>query len=149
MRIHLVEFDEAFLAFSWIWLNDEEIRRLTDSPSFTKEGQLEWFNQLKTRSDYLIWGIKIDQIPIGACGLKAITDSDCEYWGYIGEKQYWGEGLGYDMIMILEQKAHDLGKTSIWLKVIKENTRAISLYKKVGYLIESETDSQLFMRKKL
>jgi RimJ/RimL family protein N-acetyltransferase len=149
MRIQLVCFDLNYLEHSWHWLNDAEIHKLTNCPKITRKSQKEWFNNLKRKDDYIIWGIELDSVPIGACGLKKITDSDCEYWGYVGEKQYWGKGLGSEMINLLEEKARKLGKSTIWLKVIKENMRAITLYKKQGFITESELDSLYVMRKQL
>jgi RimJ/RimL family protein N-acetyltransferase len=149
MRIRLVKYNLDFLNKSLSWLNDDEIRKLTDTPTITKEIQEVWFNNLKEKKDYLIWGIEFELLPIGACGLKNITNSDCEYWGYIGEKQFWGKGLGKEMMDLAEEKARELGKSSLRLKVIKENTRAISLYKKQGYFIKSETKSLYEMRKLL
>ena len=149
MAVVLKTFDEVFLKLSWKWLSDPEIKSLTDTGDITQEKQQDWFNSLAQRKDYLIWGVEANSIPVGACGLKNIKGTDCEYWGYIGEKSYWGKGIGTTILDRLSAKARDLGITSIWLRVIKENHRAISLYKMCGYIIESETDTVLLMRKTL
>lgn len=149
MRINLVRYSQDYLDHSYEWLHDDEIRRLTDTPVFNREDQIKWFENLPVRDQYLIWGIEFNSIPIGACGLKNITDLDCEYWGYIGEKDYWGLGLGKEMIFLLEKKAVELGKKSIWLKVIKENKRAILLYSNNGFSIESDEGIFFRMRKQL
>ena len=149
MRINLVRYSQDYLDHSYEWLHDDEIRRLTDTPVFNREDQIKWFENLPVRDQYLIWGIEFNSIPIGACGLKNITDLDCEYWGYIGEKDYWGLGLGKEMIFLLEKKAVELGKKSIWLKVIKENKRAILLYSNNGFSIESDKGIFFRMRKQL
>lgn len=149
MEISFKEFDELFLELSWHWLNDPEIKILTATPEFTKEQQKIWFNSLPFIKDYVIWGVEADSVPIGACGLKNFTEVDCEYWGYIGEKYYWGIGIGKEIMDWTEKKAMEYGKSSIWLKVIKNNTKAISLYRKQRYTFESETDTLIVMRKKL
>ena len=138
-----------FLNCSWKWLNDEVVRRLTLTPKFTRASQKQWFLKLSKRSDYLIWGVEAGDTPIGACGLKNITVSDCEFFGYIGEKRYWGKGLGTEMMIILINKAKDLGKTSMWLKVTKTNKRALALYSKMGFSIVSEEKLLFVMRKYL
>ncbi|MFW5804159.1 MAG: GNAT family N-acetyltransferase, partial [bacterium] len=92
-----------------------------------------WFNGLADRNDYEIWGIEADGKPVGACGLKNITEKDCEYWGYIGEKSYWGHGIGSIVLSMLIEKARKKGLQSIWLKVLKTNSRAIKLYEKYGF----------------
>jgi RimJ/RimL family protein N-acetyltransferase len=149
MEVELKTFNKRFLKLSWKWLNDPEIRFLTNTPDFTKEQQLQWFNSLKDRKDYLVWGVEADSTPIGVCGLKNIAINDCEYWAYIGDKLYWGKGLGKVIMSLIEAEARKFGKSSVWLRVLKDNPRAISLYTKKGYVTESETDSLILMRKKL
>ncbi len=102
---------------------------------------------IKSKKDYLIWGINTNSNKIGACGLKKITKLDCEYWGYIGEKEYWGKGIGKTMMNLVEEKARDLKLKSIWLKVLVNNERAINLYHKCDYIIEKEQGQIFLMRK--
>lgn len=72
MNIKLVNYSKIFLELSWDWLSDPEIRVLTNTPIFTKNEQRKWFDSLKNRKDYIIWGIQVDNTPIGACGLKIL-----------------------------------------------------------------------------
>lgn len=146
MRVELTEYTSEFLEYSWIWLNDDEIRKLTDTPIFDRQSQKKWFNSLDSKKDYLIWGILFEGIPIGACGLKNITLNDCEYWGYIGNKNYWGKGFGKEIVLKLIEIAKQKNLNSIWLKVLKNNNRAIKLYKKLGFNVENETETMLLMR---
>lgn len=149
MRITLSKFNEEFLELSWVWLSDIEIKHLTNTADFTKEQQKEWYRSLRFKNDYLIWGIYADSTPIGVCGLKNITEIDCEYWGYIGNKQFWGKGIGSKIIDLMEDKARKLKILSIWLRVTKENLRAVSLYNKMGYKYEREMEFLYVMRKVL
>jgi len=147
MVINLVEYDRIFLTLSWLWLNDPEIKVLTDTPDFSKESQERWFESLCTIDNYLIWGITVDDIPIGVCGLKNITKDNCEYWGYIGDKAYWGKGIGKYMVEKLEMKAMDLNLRKIYLKVLITNERAIKLYNRMGYVVVASDEKELFMEK--
>ncbi len=149
MDIQIVDYDKGFLNNSWEWLNEYEIKKLTNTPDFTKEDQLRWYQSIQNKQDYLIWGIVADSTPIGVCGLKKITQEDCEYWGYIGEKEYWGKGIGRNIMNLLEEKAKDINLKSIWLQVVQDNNRAIKLYEKSGYQIEKEEKELIFMRKTL
>lgn len=133
MKIELVNFSNKFLSLSWDWLNDEEVKKLTNTPNITKKSQEIWFNNLSEKSDYEIWGIIAEDKPIGACGLKNITEIDCEYWGYIGEKSFWGRGVGSMILSKLIEKAKQKQIKILWLKVLKDNIRAINLYKKYGF----------------
>ncbi len=137
----LVKYTESFLEHSYRWLNNKEIKRLTNTPDLNREGQKKWYESIKERTDYKIWGINFDSRHIGACGLKNITNEDCEYWGYIGEKRHWGKGLGSCILFRLINYAKNSNMSSIWLKVLKENQRAINLYSKFGFKQEEELES--------
>lgn len=149
MKLDLVKYDRKFLSHSGKWLNNPEIKYLTQTPDFTEEGQNKWFESLNGKTDYKIWGITVDNLPIGACGIKNINDSDCEYWGYIGEKNYWGKGCGKSILDRMIEEAVKFNLTSIWLKVIKDNIRAIKLYESKGFVVENEEGGTLIMRKLL
>lgn len=147
--IELREFDKTFLFLSYRWLNDEEMRRLTDTrANVTLSSQLLWYNRIKDDSTYKIWGIVWDGIPIGACGIKHITNDSGEYWGYIGEKAYWG-GKGHQLFICIYEKALELGLSSLSLKVLKDNIRAINLYKKEGFVVQKEIDDVYLMIKQI
>jgi RimJ/RimL family protein N-acetyltransferase len=147
MKTKLVEYNKIFLDLSWKWLNDKEIRKLTDTPQITRNDQLKWFNSLNEKEDYLIWGIEYDGIAIGACGLKNLTNTNAEYWGYIGEKDFWGKKIGSDIMTLIEMKANKLNLSLLWLKVIPDNTRAINLYRKFGFQEISLNEKIIIMEK--
>lgn len=150
LKITFEPYSELFLEKSWTWLNDPTIKRLTCTPNFTKEEQSKWFLSLPNKKDYFIKGIMYNNIPIGACGLKHISSSEAEYWGYIGLKEYWGKGFGSVIMTYIEQIAkNELKIFSLYLFVNKDNERAIKLYKKRNYVIESSDNTMYKMRKQL
>lgn len=149
-KIEFVEYSIDFLEKSWLWLNDPEIKYLTCTPDFEKNEQIQWFLNLNKKKDYFIKGIKYDNIPIGACGLKHISTEDAEYWGYIGAKEYWGKGIGsiiMEFIETISKKEYNL--SSIYLNVIISNKRALNLYLKNEYYIESFDGQRYKMRKQI
>jgi RimJ/RimL family protein N-acetyltransferase len=147
MNIQIVFYDKVFLDLSWKWLNDPEIKALTNTPDFTKEDQKRWFDGIKSKTNYLIWGVEADKKKIGVCGLKNITAIDCEYWGYIGVKSYWGMGIGNYMMKFIENEAGERNLQSIWLQVFENNKNAIKLYDKMNYQVENQKSSMIIMRK--
>lgn len=142
-RVRLVPFDTTYLERSWVWLNDAEMRELTMTPLFSREQQRVWFDSLQTRLDYRIWGVCVDDVPAGAAGLKNIGEVSAEYWGYLGEKQYWGQGLGRAMALRVVAEARGLGLRQVYLRVGAANTRAVRLYRSLGYV---DTDAQARVR---
>ena len=147
MEIKLVDYTVDYLELSWKWLNDPEIKVLTNTPDFSLEQQLKWFNSLALKQNYFIKGIEFLNTGIGVCGLKNITQSDAEYWGYIGDKQYWRKGIGSLILYEMEKQAKDFGVMSVWLNVLINNKNAIQLYRKNGYFVESINERIQKMRK--
>lgn len=132
-KVRFVDYEKKFLDLSWHWLRDPEIKKLTMTPDFTKEEQLTFFSQLSERKDYIIKGIQYEGVPIGACGLKAINSFSGEYWGYIGEKEYWGKGIGKIIMDFVINQGRELRLEKIWLKVDSSNKRAIRSYEYYGF----------------
>ena len=140
--LEFVEYDESFLALSWLWLKDPEISILTMTPEFTKDEQLIFFKSLGERRDYFIRGITYQNKKIGAVGIKNINHEKGEYWGYIGEKNYWGQGLGREIMQKIISEARLLGLKKLYLQVNSNNQRAINLYTREGCVLSS-VDEQL------
>ncbi len=142
----LVEYDREFLFKSWIWLNDPEIKALTLTPDFSKEEQLAFYSNLRCRKDYWIRGIIENDLPIGAMGLKNITAQKAEYWGYIGDKSYWGRGIGAFMLSEAISQGKILKLAQLHLIVGNENVRAKTLYLKEGFqLLETGKTEKYFL----
>lgn len=145
--LKLVEYDESFLALSWIWLNDPETAKLTMTPAFTKEQQISFFSSLRTRNNYFIRGIVFKNEKIGAAGIKNISECKGEYWGYIGVKTYWGKGLGKQIMQCILSEAVKLGLKKIYLYVNINNERALKLYQREGFVaLTVENDLVLMER---
>ena len=149
--LRLVPFDEQYLKRSYEWLNDSEIRELTDGPvNITREGQMKWYALILNDETYKIWGIEWDGGPIGACGIKHINYNkhSGEYWGYIGEKQYWG-GKGHLIFEQIYRKAKELKIEILTLNVLKNNLRAYKLYNTEGFEYVSEKEDLITMIKRI
>lgn len=149
-RLALVPFDHHYLDLSWGWLADPEIKALTMTPDFDRADQQRFFDGLADRSDYTIWGVELDGArPIGADGLKRIDGNRAEYWGYIGDKDAWGQGLGKLMLAAIEAKAVAMGISRLYLRVASDNVRAVSLYARAGYTADDPHAGMLTMTKAL
>jgi RimJ/RimL family protein N-acetyltransferase len=142
--IALVDYDLVFLEKSWFWLNDPEIKSLTMTPSFTKKDQQVFFESLPDKKDYWIKGVTYNNVPVGAMGLKHITKKDAEYWGYIGEKEYWGKGIGSFMLDQAINKAVEQELENIHLRVTKNNKKARDLYIHKGFKVSEDGDIEKY-----
>lgn len=147
--IKIKSFDIEYLNKSWIWLNDNEIRALTMTPKFTQQEQIRWFNSLSNNKSYFIKGIEYNGEKVGVVGLKNITKDTGEYFGYIGEKKYWGLGIGKYMLNYIENYCKKIGINKIYLKVLKSNKRAFLLYKNFNYIIVEDIKKMYIMEKEV
>lgn len=145
-NLKLVEYNRTYFDLSKEWLSDSELNYLIHAGELpSDEDRLVWFESLPNRADYLIWGVEYNGHPIGVSGLKKIANKQAEYWGYIGEKAFWGKGLGKNLMKEVITKAVELGLESIWLRVRKYNSRAISLYKRIGFIIDIDEPETFHM----
>jgi RimJ/RimL family protein N-acetyltransferase len=144
MAVTLCAFDAVFLEASWNWLQNKELLKLIDAQVVTQEQQRNWFETLPQRTDYRIWGVLFDGKPVGVTGIKHIKNSTGEYWGYIGDKNYWGKGVGSAMMQSAIAHAISLQLKYLTLKVLHTNQKAIHLYQKNGF-----TQIHLLMKKSL
>ena len=53
-------------------------------------------------------------------------------------KKSWSKGIGFRLLESAIERSSDLGFTRLELSVRSDNQRAISLYKKAGFVIEGE-----------
>jgi len=84
---------------------------------------------------------------VGLIWMRANTDRPTPSGFIFGlriEEKFRGKGFGKQAMLLIEEKAHELGLKSIGLHVFGENTVARNLYESLGYEISS-----LNMSKKL
>ena len=147
-KLNFVKYSEKYVDLSWDWLHDPEIKKLVMSSDISKEDQVRWFERLINRNDYYIWGIELNDAPIGAVGVKNIdlNSKKGEYFGYIGAKEFWGRGIGWEMLNFFVSFAMQKGLNEVYLRVSKDNTRAIRLYERYGFsYIEQDGTENTFL----
>ncbi|MCK4663295.1 MAG: GNAT family N-acetyltransferase [Bacteroidales bacterium] len=145
MEITLVKFDNEFLNLSSLWLQDDEIRKLIDAAPINSKQQMVWFQGLIKRKDYKIWGVIAGNQKIGVCGLKNINKTEAEYFGYIGEKSFWGKGIGQKILKEILIKANSIRLSKVYLVVLTNNLRAIHSYKKFGFKEDGYSNDKVKM----
>lgn len=133
-KVEFVVYDNEFLNNSWEWLNDPELMELTRTEPFTREQQLFFYNSLPFRTDYKVWGVSIGNEKIGVVGLKRIIENEsAEYFGYIGNKGFWGKGISKYIFDFIVGFSREANLKKIYLEVAKDNKRAINSYNKNGF----------------
>lgn len=87
------------------------------------------------------YNIVLDDKIIGSILLKDIQEGKLIDEIYI-EKEFRNNGIGTDIIMKAVKKSNN---KNIYLWVYKENIKAVSLYKRLGFKIIDQTESRYYM----
>lgn len=125
------------------WVNDVEVKKYYDIPRPSNYAIAEDFikNLYKSTDRYVIMGIvvKKNNRLIGYTHLSNINyvDSNCMFAILIGEKEYWGKGLGTEATNLTIAYAFDiLNMNKVWLNVHAPNVGGIKAYEKAGFVKE-------------
>lgn len=102
-KVYLRPMETEDVDYKVNWVNDDEIRKTLVFFDFpvSKVATEQWLKKAaidQTRKDFIVC-LKSDDAPIGFAGLTHIDYKNLKAESYmgIGEKKYWGKGLGYDL----------------------------------------------------
>ena len=124
------------------WRNDQEvISHLGNGFRYINvEVDNIWFEEyLRTRDKNVRLSIYIDEVHVGLIQLLGIDqiNRSCEFSIQISNKDFRGRGIGLlASRMLLSHFFNDLNLNRIWLTVRASNSRGLSLYSKLGFLVE-------------
>lgn len=101
-----------------------------------QEGQ---FLKKKTESENEIEIIaEIDSAVVGTAGIEALgTKYKVRHRAELGisvSKEFWGLGIGQGLLSACIECAKNAGYLQLELNVVSENTRAVSMYKRAGFV---------------
>ncbi|MGM9475684.1 GNAT family N-acetyltransferase [Pedobacter sp. GSP4] len=124
---------------SYKWRNDPEIWSYTKfvlqqpiTPEVEKQWLLNKLNQANEKRFAIC--VKNTNEYIGNIQLLDIENEKAEFHLFIGEKKYWGKGIGYAAsLMLLKYAFYNLNLKYVFLEVHAENLAAYSIYRKVGF----------------
>jgi len=117
------------------WWGDKELLALTSGilEPISDEEVSQYFQEIfDSKNDYHFI-ITINEKTIGHISLAQRDNDWYETQIVIGEKTYWGKGIGPQAIKILIEKAKIDGVHKIYLEVRPTNTRAIRAYENAGF----------------
>ena len=134
---------------SWKWRNDPLIWKYTGSSpkvKITQNIEIKWIKEVLRRKDEKRFAICVDNIYVGNIQLTGITKFDAEYHIFIGDKKYWGRGIGKAATQLLiEFGFSELGLKEIYLWVTKLNKSAIRIYKSSGFSVKCKDGNMIQM----
>ena len=133
------------------WLNDYEVTRFLETGSFptTKASLQRYFEEVAKRPDNVLLAIvdRATTTHIGNIKLGPIhpIHRRADLGILVGDKQCWGRGYGTEAIrLILDYGFRRLNLHKITLGVYADHRAAMSVYKKLGFVIEGTLKQHLF-----
>lgn len=133
------------------WMNDDDvIKYLVSGGDYTYK-KLKNFIIEQEQKNILFWAIHLKESKkhIGNIKIDPIDydKKTGEYGILMGDKKNWGNGFGNEASRrILKYCFEELKINEITLGVVKDNIRAVRLYKKMGFtIIKNEFNNSLRM----
>ncbi|MGN8068879.1 GNAT family N-acetyltransferase [Mucilaginibacter sp. 22184] len=136
---------------SYLWRNDPQIWTFTKfkaTKRITSRMETAWLQDNLRKPDQIRFAICLKGLDtyIGNIQLLDIQQNKAELHLFIGNKLYWGKGIGYQATMLILKYAFffkDL--ESLYLRVHPANIPALSIYEKAGFEITGEKDGLVMM----
>ncbi len=141
-KIKLVPLDKEDLAKSRSWVNNSLLNsRMLRVLPVSWEDQERWYEDIIQDTSKIVFAIKTldDEQHVGNAGLYHIDwiHRRAEFWILIGEQDFWRQGIGSDVVSLMQRYAFDsLNLNKLYVNVGIDNEAAIALYKKTNFVEE-------------
>ncbi|MET4072818.1 GNAT family protein [Hymenobacter sp. UYCo722] len=150
--VKLAPLQPEHVAHFYTWVRDPEVIAYSLSAFQrlkTTEQIDQWFAATLQQANTLNLGIYLEETNalIGYAGLSGIsvTNQSGEYFIFIGEKAWWGQGVGTAVtkqIVHLAFTSHHLNR--VMLTVSESNTGGLKAYAKAGFVVEGRLRQAAF-----
>jgi RimJ/RimL family protein N-acetyltransferase len=130
---------EAMVEYMKITAGETQwLLRYPDEVNYTVEGEKEILERLADDPGTVMMAALVDGKVAGNASISGIGDKRkirhrCSL-AIALYQAYWGLGIGTAMIGYLTELARQIGFAQIDLEVVAENTQAIALYRKCGFV---------------
>ena len=130
--------EAVFVNFNETHAETDYLLSYPDENSFDAQQEAEFLKE-KTESPNEIEIVAVvDGVVAGTAGIEAVgAKYKLKHRAELGIailKEYWGLGIGKALMEACIECAKDAGYTQLELNVVAENERAVSLYKKMGFV---------------
>lgn len=130
--------EAVFVNFNETHAETDYLLSYPDENSFDAQQEAEFLKE-KTESPNEIEIVAVvDGVVAGTAGIEAVgAKYKLKHRAELGIailKEYWGLGIGKALMETCIECAKDAGYTQLELNVVAENERAVSLYKKMGFV---------------
>ncbi len=130
--------EAVFVNFNETHAETDYLLSYPDENSFDAQQEAEFLKE-KTESPNEIEIVAVvDGVVAGTAGIEAVgAKYKLKHRAELGIailKEYWGLGIGKALMEACIECAKNAGYTQLELNVVAENERAVSLYKKMGFV---------------
>ena len=130
--------EAVFVNFNETHAETDYLLSYPDENSFDAQQEAEFLKE-KTESPNEIEIVAVvDGVVAGTAGIEAVgAKYKLKHRAELGIailKEYWGLGLGKALMEACIECAKEAGYTQLELNAVAENERAVSLYKKMGFV---------------
>ena len=145
-RLFFRPLSQKHLSLAYVnWLNDIEVNTYLESGGNYTIQLLADFLKEQEQKDILFWAIhlKDSNKHIGNIKIDPINNelNSGEYGVLMGDKTNWGKGFANEASnRIIKYCFEELKLAKITLGVIENNIKAVSLYKKIGFIITEQKE---------
>ena len=132
-RSHLESYSECLWQYAYppslldesvskrLWIRSYSLAALTESAE--KGERFYWIHQDRARAGFLSFRFDHESRVLYLSKLYLHPD-------------YWGKGLGHDVLLSVSEIAQDQGADRIQLFVFRKNTRAVRAYLRAGFRVQ-------------
>lgn len=151
ISVYIRPLELADARISYKWRNDRQIWIYTSFKSsdyITEEIETEWLREKLAQPDEKRFAICVKGLDtyIGNIQLLKIDNGRAELHLFIGNRLYWGKGVGYQATSLIIQYGFEtLGLDYIYLDVHPANIPALALYEKAGFEIARKNEGFIGM----
>ncbi len=142
---------EDFTEGLYKWANDQEVTHymVTGLKPSIRDSMAELYEKTRNDLSEIVFSIveKKNNNLIGLVGLYRIDPqvSSAEFRIIIGEKDYWGKGIGTECCTkMIDYAFESLNLNKVWLGVNEENKGALQSYRNVGFSIEGVLKEEVY-----
>lgn len=147
MTLRFEKFEEKHIPIYYQWRNDVEVAQY-DQSGFLRPMA---YDEVSSWSERMVSGLTFmvydDEVAIGTCAfmMPDYRNRHAELAIVIGNKDYWSKGYGTAiMTQLLKWGFDGMNMNRLYLHVFADNTRAIGLYEKMGFVQEGVMREMIF-----
>ena len=108
-----------------------------DEATFDAEFEKKFLNNIADSEKEVYLVAVVDGHIVGTASVSSIGANKVKHraeFGIVIEKDYWGIGIGQALMAACIEFSNSVGYSQLELMVVSDNTRAISLYRKMGFI---------------